>query len=197
MICWFFVTRSANPAASAVMAYVGELVAAPLLYAIFPACGPIYAFGARWLDPPRVQATAERIVGMPNAFPSLHFGTAFVFVLLARGRLWRAVSLAFMLATGLATLSTGEHYVIDLVAGLAFGCFAANVGYGRYRRAAFYLGAALGWSLVVRFGYGTLIAHPALPRSLVVLTLALAVLATMQAWKPQREPAAVPIGSEA
>jgi hypothetical protein len=196
MICWFFVTRTANPAASAVMAYVGELVAAPILYAIFPACGPIYAFGARWLDPPQVQATAERIVGMPNAFPSLHLGTAFVFVLLARGRLWRALALAFLSATALATHSTGEHYVIDLVAGLVFGCFAANVGYGRYRRAAIYLGVALGWSLVVRFGYATLIAHPALPRIMAVLTIALAVLATMQAWRRQTAPTAGPIGSE-
>jgi hypothetical protein len=192
MICWFFITRSGNPRASIVLAYVAELIAAPILYAIFPACGPIYAFGAHWLHPPQVQATAIRLVGMPNAFPSLHFGTAFVFVLLAPGKLWRAVSLAFLAATGLATLSTGEHYVIDLVAGLAFGCFAASVGYGRFRNAAFYLGVVLGWSLAVRFGYPVLNAHPVLPRGFAVLTIALAVLAVVQEWSIRNVSAAEP-----
>jgi hypothetical protein len=192
MICWFFVTRSGNPRASIVLAYVAELIAAPILYAIFPACGPIYAFGAQWLHPPQVQATAIRLVGMPNAFPSLHFGTAFVFVLLAPGKLWRAVSLAFLAATGLATLSTGEHYLIDLVAGLAFGCFAANVGYGRFRNAAFYLGVVLGWSLAVRFEYAFLIAHPMLLRSFAVLTVALATLAVFEGWSFPKMRAAEP-----
>jgi PAP2 superfamily len=192
MICWFFVTRSGNPRASIVLAYVAELIAAPILYAIFPACGPIYAFGARWLHPPQVQATAVQLAGMPNAFPSLHVGTAFVFVLLAPGKLWRAVSLAFLAATALATLVTGEHYVIDLVAGLAFGCFAASVGYGRFRNAAFYLGVVLGWSLAVRFGYQALNAHPALPRSFALLTIATAVLAVVRQWSIRNVSAAEP-----
>jgi|HubBroStandDraft_5_1064220.scaffolds.fasta_scaffold29430_3 hypothetical protein len=182
MICWFFVTRSGNPRVSIVMAYVAELIAAPILYAIFPACGPIYAFGARWLHPPQVEAAAVRLVGMPNAFPSLHLGTAMVFVLMAPGRVGRVVSLVFLAATAMATISTGEHYVIDLVAGLAFGCFAASVGFGRFRRAVWYLALGLCWSLAVRFGYHALIAYPALTKSLALLTIALAVLAVVREW---------------
>ena len=53
MICWFLVTRHRKLRGSVVMAYVGELVAGPLLYAVLPACGPAYAFGAQWLHPPR------------------------------------------------------------------------------------------------------------------------------------------------
>jgi membrane-associated phospholipid phosphatase len=192
MICWFFVTRTANPRVSIVMAYVAELIAAPVLYSILPACGPIYAFGARWLHPPEVQAATIRLVGMPNAFPSLHVGTAFVFVLLAPGKLWRSVSIVFLAATGLATLSTGEHYIIDLVAGLLFGCFAASVGYGRFRIAAIYLGIVLGWSLAVRFGYAALINHPALLRSAAVLSVALAVLAVVREWSFRNAPSVEP-----
>jgi len=183
MICWFLVTRARNPRGSVVLAYVGEMVAGPILYAILPACGPIYAFGAHWLFPPQVQAGAIKLAGMPNAFPSLHIGTALVFVFLAPGKLWRAVSLAFLAATAMATLVTGEHYVIDLVGGLAFGCFAASVGYRQYRRALAYLGIVLGWSLTVRFGYGFLIAYPAVMRSLAVLTVALAVWAVFKEWR--------------
>jgi hypothetical protein len=182
MIGWFFVVRSGNRRGSIILAYVAELVAAPLLYAIFPACGPIYAFGAQWLHPPQVQAEAIKLAAMPNAFPSLHVGTAFVFVLLAPTKLWRTVSLVFLGATVLATLATGEHYVIDLVAGLAFGCFAASVGYREFRRAILYLGVVLVWSLAARFVYPLLIAHPLLLRSLALLTVALAVLAVFKDW---------------
>jgi hypothetical protein len=45
MICWFLVTRYRNLRGSVVLAYVAELVAGPILYAVLPACGPIYAFG--------------------------------------------------------------------------------------------------------------------------------------------------------
>jgi hypothetical protein len=183
MICWFLVTRNRNARGSVVLAYVAEMIAGPLLYAIFPACGPIYAFGPHWLHPPQVQAGAIKLVGMPNAFPSLHVATALVFVFLAPGKLWRAVSLAFLAGTGLATLATGEHYVIDLVAGLAFGCFAACAGYRQYRKALVYLGLVLCWSLAARFGYSFLIAYPAVLRSFAVLTVALAAWEVFKEWR--------------
>ena len=192
MICWFLVTRARNPRGSVVLAYVGEMIAGPILYAILPACGPIYAFGAHWLYPPQVQAGASKLAGMPNAFPSLHIGTALVFVFLAPGKLWRAISLAFLAGTVLATLVTGEHYVIDLVAGLAFGCFAASVGYRQYRRAFVYLGIVLGWSLAVRFGYSFLIAYPAVLRMLAVLTVAIAVVAVFREWRVPAQQAVEP-----
>jgi hypothetical protein len=182
MICWFFVVRSGNRRGSIVLSYVAELVTAPLLYAIFPACGPIYAFGAQWLHPPQVEAAAIKLAAMPNAFPSLHVGTAMVFVLLAPGKTWRAVSLVFLACTGLATLATGEHYVIDLVAGLAFGCFAASVGYQKIRSALLYLGVVLAWSLAARFGYPVLIAHPVPLRTLALLTVAMAARAVFKEW---------------
>ena len=183
MICWFLVTRYQKIRGSVIMAYVAELVAGPLLYAVLPACGPAYAFGAGWLHPQQVQAGIIRLAAMPNAFPSLHIGTAFVFVLFAPGKLSRAVALSFLAATGMATLSTGEHYVIDLVAGLAFGSFAANVGFGRYRIASLYLGLVLSWSLTIRFAHGFLIAHPFLLRSCALLTVGTAIIALISAWR--------------
>ena len=183
MICWFLVTEYAKARGSVVLAYVGELVAGPILYAVLPGCGPVYAFGTHWLNTQQVQAGTIKLAAMPNAFPSLHMGTAMVFVLFAPGRLWRAVSLAFLFGTGLATLSTGEHYVIDLVAGLVFGCFAASVGYGRFRSALLYLGAVLCWSLTVRFAYPFLIAHAGLLRILAAITVALAVRAVYREWR--------------
>jgi hypothetical protein len=182
MICWFLVTRYRNSRGSVVLAYVAELVAGPIMYAILPVCGPVYAFGAQWLHPPTVQANASRLIGMPNGFPSLHVGTAFVLVLFAPGKVWRGVSLAFLAGTGLATLSTGEHYVIDLVSGLAFGCFAASVGYRRIRSSLLYLAVVLSWSLAVRFEYPFLLARPGLLRCFAALTVVLAMLAVVREW---------------
>jgi hypothetical protein len=183
MIVWFLVTEYSHVRGSVVLAYVGELVVGPILYAVLPGCGPIYAFGAQWLNPPQVQADTIRLAAMPNAFPSLHLGTAFVFVFFAPGRFWRAVSLAFLCGTGLATLSTGEHYVIDLVAGLAFGCFAACVGYSRFRAALLYLAVVVCWSLTVRFEYPFLVAHPGLLRLMAVLTVGMAAHAVFKQWR--------------
>lgn len=182
MIVWFLVTNYSKSRGSVVMAYIGELVAGPILYAVLPGCGPAYAFGARWLNPPQVQPDVIRLAAMPNAFPSLHVGTALVLVLFAPGRFWRAVALAFLCGTGLATLSTGEHYVIDLVAGLAFGCFAACVGYRRIRAALLYLAVVICWSLTVRFAYPFLIANPGLLRLMAVLTVAMAAHAVFKEW---------------
>jgi hypothetical protein len=147
------------------------------------------------LNPPQVQGYAVKLAGMPNAFPSLHVATAFVFVLFAPGKFWRAVSLAFLLGTGLATLSTGEHYVIDLVAGLAFGCFAACVGHRKLPSALLYLGVVLCWSLSIRFGYSFLIAHPMLLLFMVALTIALSARSVFVEWRAHKvhtgEPAIV------
>jgi PAP2 superfamily len=183
MICWYFVTRNRNRSRSLVLAYVSELVMGPLLYVILPACGPAYAFGSIWLTPPLATAHPIRFSGMPNAFPSLHLGTALVLVLYAEGKLRRGISLMFFVGTALATISTGEHYLIDLVAGLAFGCFAANIGYSRFRSALAYLGIAITWPLAIRFEFPFLLAHPGKVRSCAALTAALAILAVFREWR--------------
>jgi hypothetical protein len=202
MIVWFLVTSYRNLRASIVLAYVAELVAGPLLYSLFPACGPIYAFGSQWLSPPSVQPVPIRLAGMPNAFPSLHIGTAFLFLLFAPGKLWKAVAFAFLALTSLATLSTGEHYVIDLIPGLAFGAFAAAVGSKDLKQASLFLSTTLAWSLVMRFASFILIDYPIVTRFFAALTIALAVFALWKQWKshtspppvlsPAREPSPTP-----
>ncbi len=198
MIFWYFAARGRGFRGSVVMAYAAELAVGPLLYAIVPALGPIYAFGVRWLHPPAVQATAIRLTGLPNAFPSLHLGTALVFVFFAPTKLWKAVALVFLAATCLATLSTGEHFVIDLIPGLAFGVFAARAGMWDFRRALFYLGIALAWSLAVRFEFPFLILHPFVTRSFAVITVALAALAVWKQWSvPLERTPALDMATEA
>jgi hypothetical protein len=182
MIAWFLLTRYRRSRGSIILAYVAELVAGPLLYMIVPACGPIYAFGKQWLHPPAVAPEAVRLAGMPNAFPSLHVGTAFVLLMFAPGRIWKAIALLFLAITCLAILATGEHYVIDLIPGLAFGVFVSAVGMRNLRRAGYFLALTLAWSLGVRFGFMILLAHPAITRSLAGLTVVSVALALHRQW---------------
>ncbi|MFZ2024544.1 MAG: phosphatase PAP2 family protein [Terracidiphilus sp.] len=183
MIAWIFVASHSRFSGSIILAYVAELVTAPLIYTIVPACGPGWAFGKQWLSPPAVAAVPVRLTGDPNAFPSLHVATAFLFVLYAPGRLWKTVAILFLAGTCLATLSTGEHYVIDMIPGLAFGAFAAAFGFGQRKRARFFLAVVLFWSLLVRFSHAFLIANPIVIRSLALITLALVALLLWDVWR--------------
>jgi PAP2 superfamily len=193
MICWFLVTRSGGRRGSLILAYAAELAAGPPLYAVLPACGPAYAFGAQWLHPQvAVAAAPVQLAGMPNAFPSLHAATALVLVFFAPGRWWRMVALAFFAATCMATLSTGEHYAIDLIPGFAFGAFAAQAGLGRYRSAIAFLAAACCWSLAVRFGYPLLIRDPFVIRAGAAVTLLAVGFELHRAWSADPHPAAAP-----
>jgi hypothetical protein len=78
---------------------------AALCFLILPAVGPAH-------------------VGQPHAWrncmPSLHLSWALLLWLSAGPRWWKAVSFAFVLVTVYATLATGEHYWIDLVAAVPF-----------------------------------------------------------------------------
>jgi hypothetical protein len=182
MIAWFLVARQGRNSGSIVVAYVAEMVAGPLLYTVVPACGPVYAFRAAWLHPPAVQATVVRLSGMPNAFPSLHTATALVFVSFARGRLWQTVSIIFLAGTIMATIATGEHYAIDLVAGLAFGCFAVNAGKRKAARSISFFALVLGWSLTVRLAHEFLIEHAVVLQVFVLLTVSAAIADVSKEW---------------
>ena len=186
MICWYLVTRSQYGRGSVIWAYMVELVAGPVLYAILPACGPIFAFGAQWLHPPIVEAKAIQLTGLPNAFPSLHVATAFIFVLFSPRRIWQVASLAFLGVTVFATLATGEHYVIDLIPGLAFGSFAVSVARRMTGRSVLFLAVTLGWSLAVRFAYVFLIAHPSLTATFAALTVVMATATVVREWSIPR-----------
>jgi hypothetical protein len=187
MIAWFLVARQYSQSRSIVVAYIAEMTTGPLLYAIVPGCGPLYAFHAQWLHPPLVPSAVVRLTGMPNAFPSLHAATALVFLSFARGRLWQSISFLFFTGTILATIVTGEHYAIDLVPGLAFGCFAANAGKRNIKRAISFFGLVLAWSNAVRFEHQFLTGHPAVLQVLAALTLIAAIADVGKGWLSERQ----------
>jgi hypothetical protein len=73
--------------------------------------------------------------------------------------------------------------VVDLIPGLAFGCFAASVGFGKFRRALIYLAVVLFWSLATRFESGILVGVPFLVRSMALFTLVLVSWVLFESWR--------------
>lgn len=84
------------------------------IYNLFPACGPMHAFdlsGAFFnpaLHDPR------------NCMPSLHFSWALLVALNVRRTWLRVYCWTFFALTACATITTGEHYFVDLIAAVPF-----------------------------------------------------------------------------
>jgi len=92
------------------------------LYQVVPAAGPIYSFPSLFpYAPPHLNASALSLLHLSpvprNAMPSLHVGWVLLFWWNSKGlgRAARVLSAVYLPLTMLATLGSGEHYLIDLV----------------------------------------------------------------------------------
>ena len=98
------------------------------LYRVFPAAGPRYAFASFPFLPQWTSSQLHRVI-LPgvrlNAMPSLHI----VWTLLILRYAWplstvsRCGSMLFLVLTILATLGSGEHYAVDLIAAIPCAIF--------------------------------------------------------------------------
>lgn len=108
----------------------------PIFYILVPAVGPIHAFPGYPFVEPHVSL---RMLVLPadlprNAFPSLHFAWALILWRSARARPARIFYAAFAMLTALATVATGEHYVIDLIASIPFVVLVTQIEYHLQKR---------------------------------------------------------------
>jgi PAP2 superfamily len=177
MIVLYIFAANREQRKNVAVAYFAELVFGPLLYVLLPACGPIYAFHATW---PNVHVDAGlqaiKLSGMPNAFPSLHLATALVLLAFAKPGAWRNLATCFFAATAASTIATGEHYVIDLVGGVTFGCFACYAGRRRYFIASLFFALTGLYAGLIRFAPHILLSHPILLREIVVASVAVSAI---------------------
>lgn len=73
-------------------------------YLLIPACGPAFVGNPH---------------APPNCFPSLHLTSSLLVAAWLKPP-WRTIGISLAGATALATLSTGEHYLLDLVAAFPY-----------------------------------------------------------------------------
>ena len=110
------------------LAYTVSGSLAALLYIISPGTGPAHAFAgafpANLPDPFSVPlGLSEFAPNSPrNAMPSFHVAWAIIIARSLAGSRWslRATAIAFASLTAIATIGSGEHYVVDLIAALPF-----------------------------------------------------------------------------
>ena len=150
-------------------AFLGGGASAYLLYNILPAAGPLYIFGGLFPAhlPPLTQIApqAPLIQDAPrNAVPSMHLACALlIFWNVRRLSRWLyAASGLYLGLTIVATLGFGEHYVVDLIAGVPYALLLGSACARRTvapailspaRNQAFILGLILtsAWIAALRF----------------------------------------------
>jgi hypothetical protein len=132
---------------------------------MIPVCGPRFAFPDFPSEPAALNAGDLRLLALPtnverNGVPSLHFAWALLvwWNLRRRSKSYRLFTGGFLAATGVATLGTGEHYLVDLIVAVPFALalqalFIAPPTVSRERRwvaVAIGVGLTLAWVLALR-----------------------------------------------
>jgi PAP2 superfamily len=168
-------------------------VAGWLLYNVVPGTGPIYAFGKDfpWNALPYKALstfTLEKMsipLGVPrNGMPSLHMAWVVLLSWNSRGlpRAVRAFLVLYVCLTVVATLGSGQHYLVDLVVSLPFAlAVQAAASYdlpNKSRRIASLvagIGLTVAWLILVRFGVPWALKSPAIPWTLILATTSITV----------------------
>jgi hypothetical protein len=88
---------------------LGALLCFPF-YLLLPACGPRYATGG----------DAIALLQPRNCFPSMHMAWALLLILNAKNRTWRLILIGYAGVLVFATIVSGEHYFVDLIAAVPF-----------------------------------------------------------------------------
>jgi len=149
---------------------IAVLLAAFLVVPFFVACpaaGPGYLLRSDW--PGSVYAPAHPVAKIIpnvalNTTPSDHFAWALVILWFAWkycGWKVRAAALLFAICTVLATLGTGEHYIIDLVLSVPFVAAILALVDREWKRAGCLFLALLVWNVSLRQGWALPLAPPA------------------------------------
>lgn len=170
---------------------IAFLVTGPIgviFYNVMPACGPVHLFGAAFPFHPLSTGDAMRLAVVPvviagarNAIPSLHMTWVLLVWWNSKGLpAWvRAIALAFVWFTVLATLGTGEHYLIDLVVAFPFSLmvqalcsYSLSFSSGP-RRTTFVFGTfvTLIWLGLLSFATKLFWISPLLPWAMIVGTI--------------------------
>jgi hypothetical protein len=140
-------------------AFVAAGVLGFILYQVCPAEGPLYSFGARFPDhlpdARDISLAPYLSAGVHNAIPSMHMAWALLILwaALELGPLALAIAAGLAGFTVLATLGSGEHYLVDLVVSVPLAFAVWNAFRWDKLRAALGLGLVCGWLVYLRTGW--------------------------------------------
>jgi hypothetical protein len=164
-----------------------------LIYQLFPAAGPAYAFPGIFPHASLTYAQMKHLIVEPiplppnivrNAMPSLHMSWALAvwwnLRTFRRTVAWAA--LTFALLTVIGTLGTGEHYLIDLVVSFPFtmlcqALLSRHLSW-RDRTRPFVAGILMTsfWIVMLRFGLRAFWISPVVPWAAIAITVGTSLL---------------------
>lgn len=198
---------------SALPAFLAIVLAGPIgviFYNLFPAVGPIYVFRDmfpwRALTIDQIQHLVLQPInsnGYRNAMPSLH--TTWVLIAFWYARrlsiLEKLFAGFFLIATLVATLGTGEHYLVDLIVAVPFAIFVLSLTSSIASRDFVRLRApitisllmTLAWLLALRFCTWIFWLSPIIPWTACAVTLAIAFLVARRLLDFQNRPSGQPV----
>ncbi len=132
-------------------AFVAAGVVGFILYQVCPAEGSVYSFGTRFPDHlpdgHAISLAPYLSAGIHNAIPSMHMAWALLILwsALELGPLALAIAASLVGFTVLATLGSGEHYLVDLVVSVPLAFAVWNVFRRDKLRVAVGLGLTCAW----------------------------------------------------
>jgi hypothetical protein len=180
-VCYAAHMGQARPPWSIVVLLFATATVGVLCYNLLPACGPLMLLGAPDFLHGNAFAispiTQPAVVFMSphfarNAMPSLHMTWVLILVWISRDlRRGHWLAAIFALLTAVATLSTGEHYLVDLVVAFPFAfaiwnLFVGNTPLSHPRRTlsiAVGTSVYLAWIGVIQFDPGLFYISPVIP----------------------------------
>lgn len=113
--------RSEEEALVLLRTFVPNLILSPLIYLLFPVCGPAYAFPGFPFVQPDLAPHMIPINAPPNGVPSVHMSSALLIMWFLRHWKWGWLAgLTFAILTIMATLGTGQHYLFDLICAVPY-----------------------------------------------------------------------------
>jgi hypothetical protein len=139
-------------------AFVAAGVAGFILYQVCPAEGPVYSFGTRFPDHlpdgHAISLAPYLSAGIHNAIPSMHMAWALLILWSAfeLGPMALAIAASLVGFTVLATLGSGEHYLVDLVVSVPLAFAVWNAFRRDKFRVALGLGLTCAWLIYLRCG---------------------------------------------
>jgi hypothetical protein len=172
----------------ALTAFVLAGVLGTALYHVFPVAGPRFAF-ADGVPDPRTISSAMAFLDQDvvrNGMPSLHTAWAFLIMLNVAGlpKWFRCFTVFYFAAMLLATLATGQHFLIDLIVALPFAVAVQAVTLQLWHRkgayAPFWFGtlATAMWLFLLKDHVDLFLNTPGFTATGMALTVTATVLAT-------------------
>jgi predicted membrane-bound spermidine synthase len=189
------IRQKQTPPADILFVWAVSIVACLFAYHLCPISGPHYLFGSAF---PNSMPDVSKLINegtlataaFRNGFPSMHMGACLMLVFNARYQKSRILNLLMYLATiltVLATLGTGEHYLIDLIVSFPFivaiqsYCTRISLAGRKVQLQAIWTGISIWliWVLLVRYG---LILFQVIPGFTWVVS-ALTIFASLYAYR--------------